>query len=148
MQLHLDGTRTINADIADVFARLTSPDFIAASLPDSEEARVTGPDDVQARMKVRIAVVSSTLNVKMTIADRSPPTRARLLATASGSGSSMKIDSLFELSGPRPTEMKWSADAEITGVMAGLGSTLLRGYASKKVGEIFDGITKAIEGTR
>ncbi len=62
-----------------------------------------------------------------------------------GSGSSMKVTSLFELSGDAPTSMHWSADAEITGVMAGLGSSLLKGFAAKKVAEIFEGITKAVE---
>jgi len=40
---------------------------------------------------------------------------------------------VFDLSGDSPVTMKWSADAEITGVMAGLGSTLLKGFATKKV---------------
>jgi carbon monoxide dehydrogenase subunit G len=41
--------------------------------------------------------------------------------------------------------MSWKADAEISGVMAGIGSSLLRGFATKKVTEIFDGITKSLE---
>ena len=43
--------------------------------------------------------------------------------------------------------MAWSADAEIGGVMAGIGSTLLKGFATKKVAEIFSGIIKAVEAT-
>ena len=35
--------------------------------------------------------------------------------------------------------MKWVADAEMTGVMAGIGSSILKGFAEKKVREIFDG---------
>jgi carbon monoxide dehydrogenase subunit G len=41
--------------------------------------------------------------------------------------------------------MKWVADAEITGVMAGIGSSILKGFAEKKVKEIFEGIKKAME---
>ncbi len=146
MQLHLDGSNVIKADRQTVFGRLTSPEFLAKSLPDAEDVKVVGTDQVEAKMKVRIAVVTSTLAVKMTIAEKTPPSKAKLIAVASGSGSAMTINSVFELSDGTPTTMSWSADAEITGVMAGLGSTLLRGFATKKVGEIFAGITKAIEG--
>ncbi len=147
MQLHLDGSTTIDADRPKVFGLLTDPSFLAKTLPDSDEVKVIDAENLEARMKLRIAVVSSSLGVKMTITDKTPPSKARLLVVASGSGSNMNINSIFELTGERPTTMAWSADAEITGVIAGLGSTLLKGFATKKVAEIFAGITKSIEET-
>ncbi len=82
---------------------------------------------------------------KMTVAEKVPPTWAKLVAEGSGSGSSMKLTSVFTLDGDNPTTMSWSADAEIGGVMAGLGSTVLRGFATRKVAEIFEGITRAVD---
>ncbi|MGA2200058.1 MAG: hypothetical protein ABSG45_08990 [Nitrososphaerales archaeon] len=35
-------------------------------------------------------------------------------------------------------------DAEITGVMAGIGSSILKAFAGKKVKETFDGIKDAM----
>jgi uncharacterized protein len=128
-----------------VYGLLTDPNFLAKTLPDAEDVRVLGPDSLEAKLKLRVAVVSSTMKVKMTVAGKEPPQKATLLAEGTGSGSSMKISSVFTLEGSSPTKMSWTADAEITGVMAGLGSSLLRGFATKKVAEIFDGITKAVE---
>ena len=145
MQLHLDGSNSIGAPSETVFKLLTDPNFLGKTLPDAEDVRVIDPTNLEAKVKVRIAVVSSKLNLKMAITKIEPPSRAGLLVLASGSGSSMKIESMFELSGSSPTTMKWSADAEISGVMAGLGSTLLRGFATKRVAEIFERITKAME---
>jgi uncharacterized protein len=145
MQLHLDGSNSMNAPQEKVFSLLTDPNFLAKTLPDAEEVKVTGTDSLEAKLKLRIAVVSSTLKLKMTVKDKDPPTKATLLAEGNGSGSTMKVTSVFTLTGGATTRMSWSADAEIGGVMAGLGSTLLRGFATKKVGEIFEGITKAIE---
>lgn len=124
---------------------LTDPHFLATTLPDAEDVRVEDPNIVEARLKLRIAIVSSTMKIKMTITGKEPPSRATLLAEGTGSGSNMKVTSLFTLEGGLPTKMNWAADAEITGVMAGLGSTLLKGFATKKVAEMFDGITKAVE---
>jgi carbon monoxide dehydrogenase subunit G len=128
-----------------VYALLTDPKFLAKTLPDAEEVRVLDDSNLEARVKLRIAVVTSSMKLKLRVSRVDPPSRAALLAEGSGSGSNLKITSTFDLSGDMPTTMAWSADAEITGVMAGIGSTLLKGFATKKVGEIFSGITKSVE---
>lgn len=147
MHIHLDGSNSMNAPRERVFALLTDPNFIAKTLPDAEEVRVLDESSLEARTKLRVAVVSSTLRVKMTLNKTSPPSKATMTVDGSGSGSTMAITSVFDLTGDTPTKMAWSAEAEIGGVMAGLGSSILKGFASKKVAEIFAGITKAVEET-
>jgi len=145
MQLQLDGKTTIHANRAMVFKMLTDPAFLAKTIPDSEDVHVLDNSTLEAKVKVRVAVVSSTLKLKISISDKEPPAKAKLIVDGSGSGSTMKIQSTFDLSGDSPTTMNWSADAEIGGIMAGLGSALLRGFGAKKIEEIFSGITREIE---
>jgi uncharacterized protein len=145
MLLHLDGASKVNSTRERAFSFLTDPAFLARTLPDAEDVRVVDGDSLEAKLKLRIAVVSSTLKMKMTVGERTPPSSATMTAEGAGSGSSIKITSLFRLEGDAPTTISWSADAEITGVMAGLGSTLLRGFAAKKVAEIFQSVTLALE---
>ena len=145
MQLHLDGSNEIKAHREKVFGLLTDSRFLASTIPDAEDVRVIDDDSLEAKVKLRVAIVSSTMRMKMSITGREPPSRASLIAEGTGSGSNLKVSSVFTLEGDMPTTMSWSADAEITGVMAGIGSTLLKGFATKKVAEIFDGITKAVE---
>lgn len=134
----------MNASREKVFSLLTDPSFIAKSLPDAEDVNVLDGSRLEVKMKLRVAVVSSTIKMKMTVNRSSPPSRATIVAEGTGSGSNIKVTSVFDLSGDSPTTMNWSADAEITGVMAGLGSALLKGFATKRVQEIFAGITKAV----
>ncbi len=145
MQIHLEGSNSMKASRETVFNLLTDPNFIAKTLPDAEDVRVLDGSSLEARLKLRVAVVSSRLNIKMTVTEKEPPSRATLLAEGSGSGSNIKITSVFTLEGDDPTTMNWSADADIGGVMSGLGSIVLRGFATKKVAEIFAGITRAVE---
>ena len=145
MQLHLDGSNQIDAHRQRVFALLTDSKFLATTIPDAEEVRVIDGDSLEAKLKLRVAIVSSAMKLRMTITRREPPSKASLVAEGTGSGSTLKVTSIFTLEGDLPTKMVWSADAEISGVMAGLGSTLLKGFATKKVAEIFEGITKAVE---
>jgi uncharacterized protein len=126
LEITLSGSNTIGAPRRTVFERLTSPDFLAKSLPDSEGVRVVDGSTVEGKIKVRVAVVSSSLKVKMTVSNAVPPEKATLQVEGSGSGSVLRITSNFTLSGDTPTKMDWTAVAEITGVMAGLGSTLLK----------------------
>jgi carbon monoxide dehydrogenase subunit G len=135
----------MNAPREKVFALLTDPNFLAKTLPDADDIHVFDSQSLEARIKLRIAVVSSTMKMKMRVANVDPPSRATLVVEGTGSGSGIKITSVFVLEGELSTTMKWSADAEITGVMAGLGSTLLKGFATKKVAEIFAGVTRAVE---
>ncbi len=145
MQLHLQGSIEIGANPTRVFALLTDPRFLGGTLPDSEDVVVADENTVEAKTRVKLGLVSSTLKVKLRISDKRAPEHAMLHAEGAGGGSSLKIDSTFDLRGDGRTSMKWAADAEITGLMAGLGSTLMQGFAEKKVREIFEGITKAIE---
>ena len=146
MQLHLTGSTNINAKRERVFQLLTDPNFIATTLPDAVEVAVLDRESLEAKLKVRVALISSSIKVRLRVADRVPPASARLLAEGSGSGSNLKISSTFSLEGDGTTKMSWVADAEISGLIAGLGSIVLRGFAEKKVSEIFAGITKGIEG--
>jgi len=147
MKLHLQGSNTLNSSREKVYSLLTDPNFISKTLPDAEDVRVFDGSSLEAKMKLRVAVVSTTLRMKMTVVRTAPPLEATLVAEGTGSGSSLKITSVFDLSEDSPTMMAWSADAEIGGVMAGIGSTLLKGFATKKVAEIFSGIIKAVEAT-
>jgi uncharacterized protein len=145
MQLHLEGAEDLALPRERVFKLLTDTNFLAKSLPDAQETKVIDENNLQARMKIGISFLTTNMNVKMTLADKAPPQHARLLVDGTGSGSSMKITSDFNLEGDNPTKMKWVADAEITGVMAGIGSSILKGFSEKKVKEIFEGIKKSME---
>ena len=145
MQLHLEGSNSVKAPKEKVFSLLTNPEFIARTLPDAEDVHIIDGSSLEAKLKLRIAVVSSTMKMNLTIIRTSPPSKATLVAEGTGSGSNLKITSVFDLSGDAPTIMSWTADAEISGLMAGIGSSLLKGFATKKVAEIFSGITKAVE---
>lgn len=145
MNVHFEGSVSINAKRDVVYGMLTDPNFIAKNLPDAEEVHVIDDSHLEAKMKVRVAIVSSSLRVKLSILNKEPTTKATLIADGSGSGSNVKITSAFTLSGDESTMVAWTSDAEITGVIAGLGMTILKGYSTKKVTEIFGGITKSIE---
>lgn len=151
MQLHLDGSTELKVDPATAYQRLTNLELMTKALPDAEDVRVIDADSAEATIKLSIALVSTRLKMKVKILGKRPPSHAELSAEGSGTGSHVKILSRFDLegaSGGASTKMAWSADAEITGLMAGIGSSMLRGFAEKRVAEIFDAIGIAVDTMR
>ena len=148
MQLHMEGSSELRVDLETAYQRLTNLDLMTRSLPDAEEVKVIDSDTAEATVKFRIALVSTRLKMRVTIIARKPPSHAELSVEGSGSGSRVKILSTLDLAkaeGEYRTKMAWSANADVSGLMAGLGSTMLKGFAERRVTEIFDAIGIAVE---
>jgi carbon monoxide dehydrogenase subunit G len=148
MQLHLEGSTELKVNPETAYERLTNLEIMTKALPDAEDVRMIDSDTAGATVKLRIALVSTRLRMKVKISAKRSPSHAELSAEGSGSGSRVKIFSTFDLEGAPgnpTTKMTWSADAEITGLMAGIGSTMLRGFAERRVTEIFDAVGIAVE---
>ncbi len=148
MQLHLEGSSELKQDLETAYNRLTSLEVMAGALPDAEDVKVIDNDTAEATVKLRIAVVSTRLRMRVKISGRRPPSHAELSAEGSGSGNRVKIFSTFDLEragAEHRTKMTWSADAEINGLMAGIGSMMLKGFAEKRMDEMFDAIGIAVE---
>ena len=148
MHLHLDGSSELKVDQETAYKRLTNLELMTKALPDAEDVKMIDNDTAEAMVKLRIALVSTRLRMKVNISERRPPSHAELSAEGSGTGSHVKLRSTFDLekvAGGSGTKMTWSAEAEITGLMAGIGSAMLKGFAEKRVGEIFGAIGIAVE---
>ncbi len=144
MRLHLQGSEELALPRERVFLLLSDSSFLAKSLPDVREAKVIDESNIEAKMRVGVSFLNADMAVRMRIEDRRRPEHARLYAEAAGSGTNMKITSDFDLQGDVPTKMKWVSEVEITGVMAGVGSSVLNGFAEKKVKEVFGSLKNAM----
>ncbi len=148
MQLHLEGSSELKQDLETAYNRLTNLEVMARALPDAEDVKVIDSDTAEATVKLKLAVVSTRLRIRVKISGRRPPSHAELSAEGSGSGNRVKIFSTFDLERAGAvgrTKMTWSANAEINGLMAGIGSMMLKGFAVKRMDEMFDAIGIAVE---
>lgn len=147
MHLHLEGSNELKVDRETAYNRLTNLEIMTESMPDAEDVKIIDSETAEATIKLRIALVSARMKMKVKILNKKPPAHAELSAEGSGTGSHVKVTSTFDLDGSPSTpksKLNWSADAEITGIMAGIGSSMLRGFAEKRVAEIFNAIQIAI----
>jgi uncharacterized protein len=146
MNFHMDGNLKINAGIESTFKNLCDPAFMSSCVPDLVSSEVVDKDHFNAKVKVGIAIVRGTVQMKFALIEKREPTHAKLIADGSGAGSKMHIESIFDLKQEgNATNMSWSADTNLSGLMAGIGGPILKGQSEKMVSRIFDNIRSKLE---
>jgi len=96
MSVRIEGERLIEATREEVFAALTDPAVVAASMPFVERYDVHGPDAWRLIVKPPVPLVPA-LPLEFRIVEQRPPEHARLHAKGGKLGSGAEVDSSFEL---------------------------------------------------
>jgi carbon monoxide dehydrogenase subunit G len=146
MKFHLDGKYTINSSVEKTFESLTNPSFMVSCIPDLQSSNIQDSDHFEAKIRVGISIVRGTVDMKFQLQDKRAPSHAKLVGEGSGAGSKMRIESVFDLSRVgNSTEMTWAADADLSGLIAGIGGSVLKGQSEKQVNQIFYNIKSKLE---
>jgi carbon monoxide dehydrogenase subunit G len=147
MKFHLDGVLVIAATPERTYRSLCDPKFMVSTVPDLQSYRILDQDHFDAKIKVGMSIVRGTVDMKFELKDKVETKHARLIGDGGGAGSKMHIDSTFDLSPDgQGTKMAWSADADLGGLIAGIGAQILKGQSEKQVSEIFSNIKQKLEG--
>jgi carbon monoxide dehydrogenase subunit G len=146
LKFHLDGTLSIRATPEKTFEALSDPEFMISTIPDLQSSKILDKNHFEAKIKVGISVVRGAVDMKFEIRDQTGANHAKLIGDGSGAGSKMHIESVLDLSPDGSgTRMAWSADADLGGLIAGIGSQILKGQSERQVAEIFANIKAKLE---
>jgi carbon monoxide dehydrogenase subunit G len=146
MKFHLDGNITINSPLDKVYSSLTDPNFMVTCIPDLQSHEVLDHENFKARIRIGIALVRGTVDMKLRLEDKRPPSHAKLVGDGSGAGSRMHIESVFDLKANGDiTDMIWTAESDLSGLIAGIGGSVLKGQSEKQVSQIFSNIKSKLE---
>jgi len=148
MKFHLDGSVSIKATPEKTFTALSDPQFMISTIPDLQSSKIIDKEHFEAKIKVGISVVRGTVDMRFELQEKRGGNHAKLVGEGSGAGSRMHIESSLDLSPEGDgTKMTWSADADLSGLMAGIGSQILKGQSEKQVSQIFSNIKVKLEST-
>src|SRR6478736_2243910 len=138
-QLKLQGTVDIKADRATVFAFVTDPDRIGPCLPKVQSIKKLPNGHFEATAKVGKGFVSASFVMDCAFTDLVAPDRAAIRATGKSRGSAVDGTArmtLRDLDGGG-TGVDWTADVEITGLVARVGEGRLRSSADAMITQMF-----------
>lgn len=141
------GTTEIDAPRAKVWAFVIDPQQVGWCGPGVESIEAIDDTHFRAKAKVGIGPISARFAVSLELAEAEAPERAVIRASGQAPGSAVDARGEMVLSGPEagPTTMAWSADVQIMGTMASVGSRLIEGTANKLIGQAFDCIRTKLE---
>jgi uncharacterized protein len=145
--MEFSGTVEIPASRAKVFGFVTDPDKVGACGPGVESIEVVDSTHFKAKAKVGVGFITARFVVDLEIAEQQPPDMAVIKAHGQAPGSAVDAVGRMTLtdgSAPNTTTMAWSADVNLSGMLASVGARMVEGTANKMIGQTFDCIRAKI----
>jgi carbon monoxide dehydrogenase subunit G len=136
--LKIEGSYIFKAPRQRVWEVLLDPEIIAQCMPGCEGLAETAPDQYEATMKVGIAAVKGTYKGKIMIKEKAAPSHYVLSGEGSGAPGFMQGDLTVDLEEKDgQTVVRYSTDAKVGGLIAGVGQRMLGGISKMMVGQFF-----------
>jgi carbon monoxide dehydrogenase subunit G len=141
-----EGRYELNAPREKLWEFIIDPAKIGKCLPELKSLEVEGEDKFAAVIRLGVGPIRTDFKFKIEITGKEPVSNVRLKAVGAGSGSSVTIDTAIELKeSPTGSELLYSANANVAGIMASLGQRVIKDTAKKTVAGIFECIKSQVE---
>lgn len=139
--MDLTGEYRIPAPRETVWAALNNPEVLKACIPGCEELNKTSDTEFVARVIAKIGPVKAGFGGKVTLSDIDPPNGYTITGEGQGGaagfakgGAKVRLE---PADGGAATVLHYTADAQIGGKLAQIGSRLVEGSAKKLADEFF-----------
>lgn len=145
--MKLDGSYTFDAPRQLVWDTLQDPEALKRAIPGVETFEQTAPNEYQAKMKIGVASIKGSYSSKIKVFDQQEPSHYKLSIDANGTPGFVRGEGNFELveDGPAKTTVNWSGDAQVGGLVAGVGQRMLGGVAKMTVGQLWKAMDSQIK---
>ena len=142
--MHIEGERHFRARPEEVYRALTDPDELSAAFPAIEHVDAEGADWT---VVVRPPFPGGfRLRFSVHLEELYEPRHARLRAWGKSIAGRISVDSRFELARVHGgTQMRWSADIDVAGLVSGLGSQSLGAVAKRQADRALSQLARDVE---
>ena len=146
--MNLSGSRTINADIATVWAGLLDPEVLKACVPGCTEMSGSADDGFEATVVQKVGPVKATFKGGVTISDRVDQESLTISGEGKGGPAGFAkggADVRLRVE-DGATVLEYDVEAKVGGKLAQLGSRIIDGFAKKMADQFFSNFQEAVEG--
>jgi len=142
----ISGNYTINATQIQVWTALNDIEVLARVVPGCESLAEVGENQFEGTIKIGIAGIKGVYSGKIRLEDVNPPQSYKLVAA--GKGSNGVVDGvgfieLEPLEGGK-TNLKYSGEAQIGGMLASVGQRLIDGASKQLIGQALKALEQQI----
>ena len=134
----------------EVWSLLTDPSRLSRLLPGCERLEPDGPDRYKAAVKFGIAAISGKYAGTLEFTEKKPPHSLVLKMDGRGLLGFVKGEGPIELAakGASDTELTYTGEAQVGGVIASVGQRMLDAAARKIVQQFFDSAKAELASTK
>ena len=144
--MELTGAYTIPGSREKVWQALNDPEVLAACIPGCEELEKVSDTEFTAKVKIKIGPVSVKFTGAVTLEDLDPPKGYSIVGEGKGGvagfakeGAKVALDDEAV-----ETVLRYTADAQVGGKLAQIGSRLIVGTARKLADTFFSALVETI----
>jgi carbon monoxide dehydrogenase subunit G len=142
----LAGTATLPGTPEQVWELLNDPARLAKVLPGCERLDPDGPDRYKAVIKFALAAISGNYSGSVELSDKNPPHSLRLRMDGRGLPGWVKGEGELKLAAKKnETEVSYTGDAQVGGMIASVGQRMMESAAKKIVQQFFEDAAKQLK---
>lgn len=144
--MKIQGSYVLQGSREQVWELLTDPARLAKLLPGCERLEADGPDRYKVAVKFAIAAITGKYAGSVELSDKQPRASLRMRVEGKGAPGFMKGEGQLELvAKDGNTEVRYSGEAQVGGVIASVGQRMVEAAAKKIIHQFFDSATKALK---
>ena len=135
----ITGTHPVAAEPGRVFDCLVDAAILQQAIPGCEKLEKTGEDEYTAHLRLGIGSIKGSYTGKVRLTDRTRPHGFTMHLEGKGGPGFVKGTCVIELVAAvdGATKLQYSADAQVGGLIAAIGSRVIEVTAKKMAGDFF-----------
>jgi uncharacterized protein len=146
--MRISGGATMHAPASRVWAALTDPAVLVATIPGCEQFEPAGPDSYRFTVAAAVASIQASYTGEVSLSQQREP--SSFVLTASGAGVPGTVTTSVQIRladiADGTTELSYDADAVIGGLIAGVGQRMLSSAAKRLAGAFFSSVDEILAG--
>lgn len=143
--MKIAGDNTLPFPVDRVWDALLDPAVLVATIPGCERLEATGENAYAVTVTAGVAAIKGTYSGSCTLADLAP--HQSLVMRLQGAGAPGTVDATVDVaftSVEGGTQVSWSADAVVGGMVGGVGQRMLGSVSRRMAGEFFENVGRDI----
>lgn len=139
--MKIEGSHKIQAPRERVFQALTDPAVLQKCIPGCEELQKTADNQYTAKLSAGVGSIKSVFTATITLDELTSPSHYKLIIEGKGQPGFVKGSGSFDLEEQDSnTEVKYSGDVNVGGLIASVGQRMLQGAAKMMASKFFSSL--------
>ena len=147
--MKLTGEAMLRGGVPAVYQALHDPAVLVATIPGCERLERVGPDEYHLVVSAGVGAIRGSYAGQVRLTDTGAPHAFLLSASGTGVPGTVAADVAVRLAdGPDgTTTLTYDADADVGGMIGGVGQRMLAGVARRTAQEFFTAVDAVLTGT-